>query len=87
MHDRYKLEAYFWQAFAHLALTGKRTLEDFRAELIRCGSGDPLTDEDVAKILREFYAALGPAPDWTVPRPGCAEGGTRQGFESVRSPL
>ncbi len=35
--DRYKLEAHFWQALADLALTGERSIEDFRAELVRCG--------------------------------------------------
>jgi hypothetical protein len=83
MYDRYKFEAYFWQAFAHLALTGKRSIEDFRAELARCASGDPLTDEDVTKILNEFYAALSLAPDSTVSEPGSAEDGTKEGFESV----
>ncbi len=82
--DRYKLEAYFWQAFAHLALTGKRSIEDFRAELVRCGAGDPLTDEDVAKILQEFYVALSSAPVRTVPRLGSPEGGTRKGLEPLQ---
>ena len=69
MHDSSDLEAFYWRAFALLALTGKRTIEGFRAELDRCASGDSLADEDVMEILNESYAALGPALNPTLSRP------------------
>ncbi len=87
MQDRYKLEAFYWRAFALLALAGKRSLEDFRAELDRCVSGVSLTDEDVAKTLNEFYAALGPALDSIRPRLDARPSNTNEGSESGRSAL
>jgi len=85
MCDRYKFEAYYWQAFAHLALTGKRSIEDFRADIARFASGYPLADEDVTKILTEFYEALGPGQDSTVPEPSPVDCRTKEGFDSTQS--
>jgi len=65
MDEPFKREAYYWRAFALLALVNKRTVKDFQVELARCSSGKFVDDDDLKAILTEFYAelrqVLGPA--------------------------
>jgi hypothetical protein len=65
MNEPFKREAFYWRAFALLALVNKRNIKDFQGELARCSSGKFVSDDDLKSILTEFYPelskVLGPA--------------------------
>jgi len=57
--ERDHLEAQFWWAFSCLILAGRRTAEEFHAELLRRTAGLLPTAKEVEQIVDEAVVHLG----------------------------
>jgi hypothetical protein len=65
MQDKDCLEARFWWAFSCLAVAGRRSEEDFRAEVARRSAGFYPDAVGVDSILREACCDLALVPNPT----------------------